>query len=185
MTESNCITLILRSSDRLNKANTTPAQYTLDLAGALTGFNNFLSRENETALYAVFLDAICVQAYSNGTGNFQHRRTFVPLEAINTQIPAATGFYQIAMDFCCPNKRATGGNGDVMFYLTTDSTNHTDINNELTHRNPVIVARSSLSNLLTITILDSLDNIITAVKNPAAPTTYLEHVIKLTIKPVR
>ena len=184
MTESNCITLILRSKDRLNKASTTPASYALDLAGALTGFNSFVARAHESDLFALYLDCVQVQAY-NSVG-ITRRRSFLPLEAYNGQTAASTGFYQLCMDFNTPNKRVSGGADDSIFFITTDATNHTDLNTELTHRNPVIIAKSSLQNILTVRILDDQDMLITPVLKPTAgnSTIYLEHLIKLTIKPL-
>ena len=159
------------------------------MAGALNGFNNFLSKANETDLYAVYMDYFGVQSYNNTVTSTLRRRSLMPLEAINGQsIAQSTGFYQLCMDFATPNKRVTGGNSDLMFYITTDTANHTDLNTELTHRNPVIIAKSSLSNILNIRILDDQDAQITAVLKPVTggnTTVYLEHVLKLTIKPVR
>ena len=184
MSESNCITLILRSKDRLNKASTNPASYALDLAGALTGFNSFVARAHESDLFALYLDCVQVQAYNSVA--VTRRRTFIPLEAYNGQTAASTGFYQLCMDFNTPNKRVSGGPGDAMFFITTDAVNHTDLNTELTHHNPIVVAKSSLQNILNVRILDDQDMQITPVLKPVAgnSTTYLEHVIKLTIKPI-
>ena len=185
MTESNCITLILRSKDRLNKASTTPASYALDLAGALTGFNSFVARAHESDLFALYLDCVQVQAYNSVA--VTRRRTFIPLETTTYgQTAASTGFYQLCMDFNTPNKRVSGGAGDAMFFVTSDATNHTDLNTELTHRNPVIIAKSSLQNILNVRILDDQDLLITPVLKPTAgnTTVYLEHLIKLTIKPL-
>ena len=184
MTESNCITLILRSKDRLNKASTTPASYALDLAGALTGFNSFVARAHESDLFALYLDCVQVQAYNSLA--ITRRRSFIPLETYNGQTAASTGFYQLCMDFNTPNKRVSGGADDSMFFVTTDATNHTDLNTELTHRNPVIIAKSSLQNILNVRILDDQDMLITPVLKPTAgnSTVYLEHLIKLTIKPL-
>ena len=191
MTESNCITLILRSKDRLNKASTTPASYALDLAGALTGFNSFVARANESDLFALYLDCVNIQAYNNAATSTLHRRSLIPIEAYNGQTAATTGFYQLCMDFNTPNKRMSGGSSDAMFYLTSDVANHTDLNTELTHRNPIVVAKSSLTNILNVRILDDNDAQITPVLKPVAgnttastPPIYLEHTIKLTIKPI-
>ena len=186
MTESNCITLILRSNDRLNKASTNPASYALDLAGSLTGFNSFVARAHESDLFALYLDCVQVQAYNNVATSTLHRRTLLPVETYNGQTAGTTGFYQLCMDFNTPNKRVSGGAGDAVFFITTDATNHTDLNTELTHRNPVIIAKSSLQNILNVRILDDQDMLITPVLKPTAgnSTVYLEHLIKLTIKPL-